>query len=127
MKRNEIVNELIRISELAKAAEIKTELCSLIGTLRATAGGAPAGGLACFVHVNARVLDPTHTYPRQMLACHDVLVELGKDELTLAEVKDAIGANADKLATRQDPYRIYAFYQKRMEDEGWISRSKVRI
>jgi hypothetical protein len=126
MKKNEIVNRLTSMLELAKAPEIKEQISALIADL-GTTEVEDKGKLAYFVHVHERVMDPAHKYPRQMLACYDILAELGKTELTLAEVKDAIGANAERLQTRQDPYRIYAFYQKRMEDEGWIGREKARI
>jgi hypothetical protein len=66
-------------------------------------------------------------YPKQMLECYQIIAELEKPELTLKEIQDAIGVSAERLGTRQDPYRIYTFYQKRMADEGWIERDKARI
>ena len=124
MKRNEIVDRLNTMLELTKAPEIKEQISSLIADL-STATRESGTRIARFVHVNERVLDPAHKYPKQMIACHDILLALGKPVLTLDEVKSAIGENAEVLATKQDPYRIYAFYQKRMEEDGWIGREKV--
>lgn len=126
MKKQEIVNELVRISELSKAAEIKAEIAVLIEAL-STAPETDKGKLTYKVTVNEQVLDPAHKYPKQMLECYKIIKELDKEELTLAEIKDAIGVSAERLGTRQDPYRIYAFYQKRMADEGWIGRAKERV
>lgn len=125
MKRNEIVSQLEQIATIKK----HSEMLAAVNALKSTLESAPTdteGRITHYVHVNARVLDPTHTYPTQMVACHDVLLGIGRAKCTLAEVKSAIGANADALKTRQDPYRIYAFYQKRMEEEGWLKREAVR-
>lgn len=124
MKRNEIVDRLTTTLELTKAPEIRERIVELIADLSTSTREAGVR-IARFVHVNERVLDPNHKYPKQMIACHDILSALGKPVLTLDEVKSAIGENAEVLATKQDPYRIYAFYQKRMEEEGWLSREKV--
>lgn len=126
MKKQEIVTRLTSMLELAKAPEIKSEIQALIDEL-GTSAVEDKGKLTYFVQVNERKLDPAMKYPKQMLTCYDIVKELGKDELTLAEIKDAVGASAERLGTRQDPYRIYAFYQKRMADEGWIGREKARI
>lgn len=124
MKKNEIVDRLTSMLELAKAPEIKEQIQTLITDLN-SAGELAKGKITRFVQVHERVLDPTHKYPRQMLVCYDALAAVGKAELTLEEVKEAIGAKAAELQTRQDPYRIYAFYQGRMVEEGWISKEKV--
>jgi hypothetical protein len=124
MKKNEIVNRLTSMLELAKAPEIKEQISGLIADLSTSPAGERTH-VSRIVHVHERTLDPAKKYPRQMIACHDILLGLEKAELTLDEVKAAIGEKAEVLATRQDPYRIYAFYQKAMEDEGWIGREKV--
>jgi hypothetical protein len=126
MKKAEIVNRMKSILELPHK-EQKTEWEQLFTDMEAANDVEDKGKLAYFVHVNERVMDPAKKYPRQMIACHDILLGLEKADLTLAEVKEAIGAKAELLQTRQDPYRIYAFYQKAMADEGWIGREKARI
>lgn len=128
MKKNDIIARLASMRELTKAIEIHAEIDALIADL-GPAHIAEEGKLAYFVTVNERKLDPAQKYPRQMIECHKILeenVELGKT-LDRARILELIGENAERLNTRQSPERIYAFYQKRMEDEGWLTRSKVRI
>lgn len=127
MKKNEL---LIRLNAMValedNSVDILTALQELIDDI-GTTEVEDKGKLTYFVKVNERKLDPAMKYPKQMLLCYDIIAELEKPELTLAEIKEAIGVSAERLGTRQDPYRIYAFYQKRMSDEGWIGREKSRI
>lgn len=124
MKKNELLNKLEELNESLKSAE----LASLIEEIRPV-GVSDGTKLHYFVTVNEQVLDPAVKYPRQMLTCYDILASalpIG-EPVEREEVMRLIGEQADKLNTRQSPDRIYAFYQKRMEDEGWISRSTERI
>lgn len=114
--------------ESTKAPEIKEQITALITDL-GPAQVADTGKLKYFVTVNTRVLDPAMKYPKQMLTCHEILttaVEPGT-VLERAQILELIGEKADLLNTRQTPERIYAFYQKRMEDEGWLTRAKDRV
>lgn len=128
MKKTDIIARLTSMRELTKATEIHASIDALIAEL-GPVSTVEEGKLACFVTVNERKLDPAQKYPRQMIECHQILaenVELGKT-LDRARILELIGEHADRLNTRQSPERIYAFYQKRMEDEGWLTRSKFRI
>jgi len=131
MKNTQIVQIIGEAIALKKADEIKEALCALIVLLEQEPEPVSNGRLVYRVRVNERVIDPTHKYPKQMLACWDIVhgacTPDAEPVLTLEQVKAAIGENAEILQTKQDPYRIYAFYQKRMEDEGWISREKERV
>ena len=122
MKRNELIQALNEMKEMTRANMVE-KIDQLVAEL--TTSTESKAKIARFVHVRERVLDPACKYPRQMIACHEILESLGKETLTLDEVKAAIGENAEKLNTRQDPYRIYGFYQKPMEEAGWIAREKV--
>jgi hypothetical protein len=126
MKKTEIVSRLTAMLDIAKAPEIKECISVLIADL-ATAEPDDKGKLTYFVTVQERKLDPLQKYPKQMIEAHQILVETGKETLTMAEIKELMGKSAERLGTRQDPMSIYAFYQKRMGDEGWIGRAKERV
>lgn len=128
MKKHDIIERLSAMAELTKAAEIKEQIHALIADL-GPAQVADTGKLKYFVTVNDRVVDPAMKYPKQMITCHEILVEAGKvgETLERAEILSLIGEKADLLNTRQTPERIYAFYQKRMEQEGWLTRAKERV
>lgn len=128
MKKSDIIARLASMQELAKAVEIKEQISQLIADL-GPATETPEGKLAYFVTVNERILDPNVKYPKQMLTCHEILVEaelVGKT-VDRAEILKLIGEKAERLNTRQTPERIYAFYQKRMEEDGWLTRNKERV
>lgn len=125
MKKNELI---CRLEELG--GEIKSDkLAALIEQARpqSTDDGTR---LHHYVVVADRKMNPLVKYPKQMVVVHDILVaDAGvgtritrKDARVLIEAGVADG----RLQTRQDPDRIYAFYQKRMEDEGWLTREKIR-
>lgn len=126
MKKQQIVDELTRIVALDKAAQIKPEIQALIDQLNASTEP-DKGKLTYYVEVGERKMDPAKKYPRQMIAVHDILVKAGLPKLTLDEIKALMGEHAAELQTKQDPMRIYAFYQKPMADEGWIARSTERV
>jgi hypothetical protein len=127
MKKQEIVNRLSAMLELNKAPEIKTQIESLIADLNLTEE--TEGKLHYFVTVQEMKIDPAQKYPRQMIECHKILSEAGKVGETLSrdEVLKLIEAHAERLQTRQTAERIYSFYQKRMEEDGWLIRSKTRL
>lgn len=128
MKKAEIIARLEKMAELTKAAEIKDEITQLIADL-GPAAVVEEGKLTYFVTVNEAKMDPAQKYPRQMIECHKILTDNGKlgEKMTRTEILALIGEHSDRLNTRQTPERIYAFYQKRMEEEGWLVREKERI
>lgn len=127
MKKQDIITRLADIKEMSKS-EYQAGLSQLIADL-GPASIVEEGKLTYFVQINERVLDPAQKYPKQMLTCHEILTEHAGvgTRLTRAEVLEHIGNHAELLNTRQTPERIYAFYQKRMEDEGWLTREKERV
>ena len=124
MKKTELIDRLSKAKELNKA-ELAKELDSLIEELQSS--GPDNGKVAHFVHIHEKVTDPAKKYPRQMLVCFDALAKAEKPTMTLDEVKAAIGEAKEELQTRQDPYNVFAFYQGRMVEEGWITKEKVRV
>jgi ABC-type phosphate/phosphonate transport system ATPase subunit len=128
MKKHEIALRLESMLALDPdtSVDVMTAIQELMDDLK-TASVEDKGKLVYFVTVNEKKLDPAVKYPKQMIICHDILSELEKPELTLKEVQEVFKDAAERLGTRQDPYRIYAFYQKRMADEGWIERETQRI
>jgi hypothetical protein len=128
MKKTQLIerlNEILTIADM-EAEGVAAEIRAFIDELD-TAAVEDKGKLTYFIRVHEQTLDPAMKYPKQMLECYQIIAELEKPELTLKEIQDAIGVSAERLGTRQDPYRIYTFYQKRMADEGWIERDKARI
>lgn len=128
MKKSELISRLESMLELSKAPEIKEQLTQLINDLGPSTPE-EKGKLTYYVKVNEAIIDPAVKYPRQMLECHKILLE-SVEPGTLLERKEIlalIGEKAERLNTRQTPERIYAFYQKRMEDEGWLERAKERV
>ena len=124
MKKQELISRL----ETINANLNNDELTALIEQIR-PANVSDGTKLHYFITVKERELDEAVKYPRQMLTCYDILaenLEIG-ETISREEVMKLIGENAEKLNTKQSPERIYAFYQKRMEDEGWIERTKERI
>lgn len=126
MKKAELVAKLNEIAALDNA-DIRAALAAFIDQIGPVAEVAE-GKVQYLVKINERVIDPAVKYPRQMIECHQILLDAGLvgTEVDRAEVIRLINEHADRLATRQSPERIYAFYQKRMEDECWIERVKVR-
>lgn len=67
--------------------------------------------------------------PKQMRICHELLINEFNSETTL-EIKGIREFFADKveeLGTKQDPYRIYAYYQKPLAECGAITREKTEV
>lgn len=127
MKRNEIVVELNKINELTKAGDMHTALTDLITRLN-TAKDTPEGKLVHYVHVREAKQEANVKYPTQLLQVHAALwgaSEQGARALTREECVKAC-EDAGTIVTRQSIERIFAFYQKRMEDDGWISRETIR-
>ena len=120
MKKAEII---ARINEIAQSQEID-ELTQLVEELNKAPE--PRTKKKYFIKVNERVIEENVKYPFQMIELHKILEEIGEEDIALAEVKEIMSENSDRLKTKQDPYRIYAYYQKRMEDEGWIERWNER-
>lgn len=126
MKKNEIVSALQAMAAMNKA-DMSAAIEQLIVDL-GPATTADPGKLVYFVTINDKVLDPAMKYPKQMLTCHDIIHEKAAGKtVSRSEILGWIGEEAEKLNTKQTPERIYAFYQKRMEDEGWLTRAKERV
>jgi len=126
MKRHEIVSALQSMTAMNKS-EMTAAIEALIADL-GPATTADAGKLVYFVTINDKIVDPAMKYPKQMLTCHDIIHEKAAGKtVSRAEILGWIGEEAEKLNTKQTPERIYAFYQKRMEDEGWLTRAKERV
>lgn len=126
MKRNEIVAELTKIADM-KSADAKVALADIIARLT-TAAPDDAGKLVHYLHVMPAVCEPNVKYPTQMLQCHAAIYAASGEGTTRITRSQAIAAceNAGTIVTRQSIERIFAFYQKRMEDECWIKREVVR-
>jgi hypothetical protein len=127
MKTTQIVQRINEIAGLTKTADMKSAMEALATELASMPEPTSKGKLEHRVCIGEAKQDPNCKYPRQMIEVHKILTELGKPVITLAEVRAAMGENVARLVTKQDPYRIFAFYQKRMEDEGWLTREKERV
>lgn len=128
MKKADIIARLTSMRELTKATEIHAAIDALVSDMGPITEVAE-GKLAYFVTVNEKKLDPAKKYPKQMLTCHQILEDAGLVGQTVerSKIMALIGEHADLLNTRQSPDRIYSFYQKPMEDEGWLTRAKERV
>lgn len=120
MKKAEIVK---RIEQIAQEIE-NVELTQLLSELNKKEVKTKKH---YYVHVRERVLEANVKYPYQMIELHKILEEQEKETMELAEIKELMAENAERLKTKQDPYRIYAYYQARMENEGWIERESERL
>ena len=127
MKRNEIIARLQTATEATKLVDCKELLSSLIAELQSTTEP-DKGKLVYTVQIHKMVQNPACKYPLQMVQCHNALWSAsaeGTIRLTRKECVEAI-EKSGTVVTRQSIDRIYAFYQKRMEDEGWIGRETIR-
>jgi hypothetical protein len=58
--------------------------------------------------------------PRQAMVLADMASEVAKDGITLAEFEKYVREQAPRLNTRQDPWRIYKYYEKPLLEKGAI-------
>lgn len=58
--------------------------------------------------------------PTQAIACLKLMWELDGDEITEGDLRELIIKNADKLNTRQDPWRIFQYYRAKLNTAGFF-------
>ena len=128
MKKADIIARLTTMRELTKAVEVHAAIDQLVADL-GPATETSEGKLHYYVEVKQQIIDPAVKYPKQMLTCYTIIKDkFGLDKpVERKQIIDAINERSDELNTRQSPERIYAFYQKRMEEEGWVERAKERV
>lgn len=127
MKKSELLARLEAMETMSKA-DIIEQIAKLKIELGPVTTAEP-GKIVYFVELGEKKLDPNQKYPKQMLTCYDLIAKEIKvgERVTRAKILELIGNGAEELNTRQSPERIYAFYQKRMEDEGWLKREQERV
>lgn len=132
MKRQEIVEKLESINEL-KAAEKTEALAKLIESIRPKSTALSTHKSVKFVNANKvdiLELKKSVKIPRQMQVIYNHLLAHVTKPVALTELKDMINKDeklVEELKTRQTPFVIYNFYQKRMEENGMITRTTEQI
>jgi hypothetical protein len=71
-------------------------------------------------HEGAFLIEAYDRLPRQARVMLDVLNESGKEDFTEASIFLLLSENADRLNTRQDSSKIWAFYRHRLLEEGHL-------
>lgn len=128
MKKIELHNELLEIVNLSKSDMIERikELAESVKPKTVARG--PKKQM--FVRVHELNIDPSIKYPNQMLKLHKVLSRVCIEDMPLADVKkrmDEKPVYAKLLKTRQNPSRIYAWYQKRLMEEGALEHVQFDV
>lgn len=132
MKRQEIVEKLESINEL-KAAEKTQALSDLIELIRPKSTASATHKSVKFVTTNKvdiPKLEKSVKIPRQMQVIYNHLLAHVTKPIALTELKDMINKDeklVEELKTRQTPFVIYNFYQKRMEENGMITRTTETV
>lgn len=62
--------------------------------------------------------------PPQARTLVRIILESELDEWTEAELCDEIEARGDELKTKQEPWKIFKYYTKRLEEAGFIIKNK---
>lgn len=57
----------------------------------------------------------------QAKACLDIFMSAGLDEIPEARMRQIVEEQADKLRTRQDPWRIWQYYRPQLIGARWIT------
>lgn len=71
-------------------------------------------------HEGPRLIELYDRLPRQARTILDLLNETERDNFTAASIEIILTNGIDALKTRQEPSKIFAFYQKRLLDEGHL-------
>lgn len=130
MKKQELYNKLVELSEVKKSEELRSQLLELAESIKPkTRESGPKSKK--HVHVFDFIPDENEKWPKQAIAVHRILTRMSSvSELPLAELKQRLDSKPvyrRVLKTKQAPSRIYSFYQKRLIDAGAISHEDVEI
>lgn len=71
-------------------------------------------------HEEPALIEAYDKLPRQAREILDILVETDRESFTEASIEVVLTEQADRLATKQEPMKIFAFYRARFISEGHL-------
>lgn len=77
-------------------------------------------GYLLHYHEGPMVIEDYDRLPRQAKTVLDILNETGREDFTEASIELLLTGEKDRLKTKQDPMKIFAFYRRRLIDGGHL-------
>lgn len=77
-------------------------------------------GYILHYHEGAELIASYDELPRQAKVILDLMNDTGRENFTEASIELILTEHKDELKTKQEPLKIFAFYRRRMIDEGHL-------